>query len=321
MMSTQVHAEAERKKEEIRERAERQLAAELERQAATEEERERLRADLLRQEAERKEASQRKRQLAAKLKGMENKLLKGGQLLDKAATQEAELRKAKQELTRKQEAERLMANAMRDQESKKAEAEEKFGSIEEEVEKKTRKLEKLIRKVTEAEREVSDLSSEFQREREEMLDTIRQLARQIKLKDAILDGFAPSHKVKQLEERAEWEDESWRLRPLESTEWRRPHSSKGLRRPETEYARHRAQYDPDPRYKAENIVLLDLENIERTTQDYEGPDMRSHCEVILKTPLDAEDVYVEGAGPRVDVDVDEEPVKARPRTGRRRARR
>jgi len=33
-------------------------------------------------------------------------------LLDKAATQEAELRKAKQELTRKQEAERRMANEM-----------------------------------------------------------------------------------------------------------------------------------------------------------------------------------------------------------------
>ena len=49
-----------------------------------------------------------------------------------------------------------------------------------------------------------------------------------------------------------------------------------------------------------------MENIERTTQDYEGPDMRSHCEVILKTPLDAEDMYVEGAGPRVDVDVDED---------------
>ncbi len=78
MMSTQVHAEAERKKEEIRERAERALAAELERQAATEEERERLRADLVKQETERKAASQRKRALAAKLKGMENKLLKGG---------------------------------------------------------------------------------------------------------------------------------------------------------------------------------------------------------------------------------------------------
>jgi hypothetical protein len=76
----QVHAEAERKKEEIRERAERALAAELERQAATEEERERLRADLARQETERKNASQRKRALAAKLKGMENKLLKGGAL-------------------------------------------------------------------------------------------------------------------------------------------------------------------------------------------------------------------------------------------------
>ena len=71
------------------------------------------------------------------------------------------------------------------------------------MEKKTRKLEKLIRKVSEAEREVSDLSSEFQREREEMLDTIRQLARQIKLKDCILEGFAPARKVKALEERAE----------------------------------------------------------------------------------------------------------------------
>ena len=66
-------------------------------------------------------------------------------------------------------------------------------------------------------------------------------------------------------------------------------------------------------------MLLDLENVERTTQDYAGPDMRSHCQVILETSLDQEDVYVEGAGPRVDV-VDEEPV-VRPRTGRRRARR
>ena len=88
-MSTQVHAEAERKKEEIRERAERALAAELERQAATEEERERLRADLVKQETERKAASQRKRALAAKLKGMENKLLKGGAL---AASRRVETR-------------------------------------------------------------------------------------------------------------------------------------------------------------------------------------------------------------------------------------
>ena len=104
---------------------------------------------------------------------------------------------------------------------------------------------------------------------------------------------------------AEWDDDTWRLKPLENTLTKRPHSTKGLRRPETEYARHRAQYDPDTRYKAENIVLLDLENIERTTQDYAGPDMRSHCQVVLETPLDQEDVYVEGSGPLIEV-VDEE---------------
>ena len=133
------------------------------------------------------------------------------------------------------------------------------------------------------------------------------------------DESARTRRKTLISTQAEWDDDAWRLKPLENTLTKRPHSTKGLRRPETEYARHRAQYDPDPRYKAENIVVLDLENIDRTTQDYAGPDMRSHCQVVLETPLDQEDVYVEGSGPLIEV-VDEEPV-ARPRTGRRRARR
>ena len=79
-LATQVHAEAERKKEEIRERAERELAAERSARPRRRRSAERLRADLVKQETERKAASQRKRALAAKLKGMENKLLKGGAL-------------------------------------------------------------------------------------------------------------------------------------------------------------------------------------------------------------------------------------------------
>ena len=115
---------------------------------------------------------------------------------------------------------------------------------------------------------------------------------------------------------AEWDDDTWRLKPLENTLTKRPHSTKGLRRPETEYARHRAQYDPDTRYKAENIVLLDLENIERTTQDYAGRTCGATARSFWRRRSTRRMCMSEGSGPLIEV-VDEEPV-ARPRTGRRR---
>ncbi|EGB07026.1 hypothetical protein AURANDRAFT_59154 [Aureococcus anophagefferens] len=222
-----VHEEAEAEKSRIRERAERDLAEILERQAETEEEREKLRADLVRQELERKRASEKKRSLAAKLKGMEAKLLKGGQMLDKAATQEAELRKAERELVDKEEAERALAQELGKRDEVREDLSEKYSSIEEEVDKKTRKLEKLVRKVNEAEAEIADLQGEFQREREDlcedMLDTIRQLARQIKLKEMVLELFVPPDRCKALEDRTVWQDDkdAWSLEGRAATRARR----------------------------------------------------------------------------------------------------
>jgi len=299
-----VHEEAEAEKSRIRERAERDLAEILERQAETEEEREKLRADLVRQELERKRASEKKRSLAAKLKGMEAKLLKGGQMLDKAATQEAELRKAERELVDKEEAERALAQELGKRDEVREDLSEKYSSIEEEVDKKTRKLEKLVRKVNEADAEIADLQGEFQREREDMLDTIRQLARQIKLKEMVLELFVPPDRCKALEDRTVWQDDkdAWSLEGSgrDARAARRPTSAPGLRRPETEYARHRKQYDPNPRYKYDDIAVLELDAPERTTQDYEGPTMRSNIEVILETPIDMADVEVvpSGDGPQ-----------------------
>ena len=46
--------------------------------------------------------------------------------------------------------------------------------------------------------------------------------------------------------------------------------------------------------------MLELDAPERTTQDYEGPTMRSNIEVILETPIDMADVEVvpSGDGPQ-----------------------
>lgn len=62
-----------------------------------------------------------------------------------------------------------------------------------------------------------------------------------------------------------------------------------LRRPETEYARQRRQHDTSPRYRQENIVNLDLDLPERTTQEYEGPGMVSRVDMILGMPINEDD--------------------------------
>lgn len=301
-----IHSEAAAEKARIQEEADRQLARLLEEQAESDEARERLRAEIVRQETERKRASERKRALAQKLKGMEAKLLKGGQMLDQAAKQEAELRRAQQALREKESQERGLAQELAAQEAAREDWGEKYNSVDEEVDKKTRKLEKLIKKLNEAEAEFADLQREFQREREDMLDTIRQLARQIKFKEMVIELFVPPERVSSMESRTKWNDDndSWTLQELrlDTALERRPTSSPNLRRPESEYARHRKQYDPNPRYKDQNIALLELEQAERTTQDFSGADLRSHVEGLLQTPIDQEDPEVLPSGPSADSD-------------------
>ena len=63
-----------------------------------------------------------------------------------------------------------------------------FGSLQDEVEAKTKKLKKLWSKFQQSKTEIKDLTEEFQGEREGMLETIRDLTRQLKLKVSEREG-------------------------------------------------------------------------------------------------------------------------------------
>jgi len=84
--------------------------------------------------------------------------------------------------------------------------EEQYSSLQEEIEVKTKKLKKLWNKYQAANREVQDLQEEFQREREDMLDTIRQLTRQLKLKDLMINNFVAPEESKKIERRSKWNE-------------------------------------------------------------------------------------------------------------------
>jgi len=293
----EINRKAAQEKEMLMKQAQQDMKALIEQQSRTAQEREELQAAFSKEAEDRKKLEEQKSSLNAKLKQMEEKLIKGGEMISKASKQEAMLRKAEIELRNRAIQEAKLAHDLAEKEEMNLQLEEHFSSLQEEVEVKTKKLKKLWGKYQAATREAQDLQEEFQTERSDMLDTIRQLSRTLKLKDLIIQNFIPEETAKSIEKRAMWkEDEDvWSIPQLEfagnKVRSSRPISSTKLRRPETEYSRHRKQYDGNPRYKYDNIVQTELDMPERTTQEFEGPNMVSRVDNILAASIhdDADD--------------------------------
>lgn len=88
----------------------------------------------------------------------------------------------------------------------------------------------------------------------------------------------PPEEYRKYEKIAEWNEElnDWTIRnPTNYKDIKsgskRPQSAVGMKRPTSEYSRiAKGLGDLNPRYKFDNILQLDLDMPERTTEDYEG---------------------------------------------------
>jgi kinesin family protein 3/17 len=202
----------ERKAKEEREflmkQAQDDMKALIDQQAHTDKERAELQAALDREAEDKRQIEMQKISLSKKLQQMEEKLIKGGEIISNAAKQEALLRKAQAELQERQMQEAKLARELSEKEEMNLQLEEHFSSMQEEVEVKTKKLKKLWSKYQTAVREAQDLQEEFQRERSDMLDAIRELTQTVKLKDLIIANFIPEDIAKSIEKRASWNEEA-----------------------------------------------------------------------------------------------------------------
>eukprot|EP00201_Polytomella_parva_P015707 CAMPEP_0175058252 /NCGR_PEP_ID=MMETSP0052_2-20121109/11744_1 /TAXON_ID=51329 ORGANISM="Polytomella parva, Strain SAG 63-3" /NCGR_SAMPLE_ID=MMETSP0052_2 /ASSEMBLY_ACC=CAM_ASM_000194 /LENGTH=731 /DNA_ID=CAMNT_0016323611 /DNA_START=71 /DNA_END=2263 /DNA_ORIENTATION=+ len=227
-----------------------------------------------------------KEALAKRLKAMESKILKGderGGLAEVTKKKEAELKRREEELERRRAMEAKKANEIAALEEAQLAAEEKYSSKHEEADQKTKKLKKLWKKFQEVNVEVEDMYKEFQREKEDLLESVRMLQDQMQLKDMVIEAFIPPEEVQKVMKRAHWDEdrEVWVLERLSDVgrrdvavpgSSRRPVSASGQRRPTSDFAKMAsAMGDMNPRFKSENILNLELDLPERTTYDYEGP--------------------------------------------------
>ena len=84
---------------------------------------------------------------------------------------------------------------------------ERFSSLAEELDFQNNKLAKLLAKYEEASGVLTNIEDDFDRERNDMYDTIYELTNQLKLKNMIIEYMIPPEEYRKYEKIAEWNEQ------------------------------------------------------------------------------------------------------------------
>ncbi len=171
-----------------------------------EEERNKAEAALKKHEEELRRAQSEYNAMRQKLQALERKIIVGGEnLLEKAEEQERLLGESARELEETVRREEKLRAALKEKEAERVDIEEKYSDLREEAQGKARKLKKVWSMYQGAKGELADLQGEQQREMEGLLDSVRQLTRELRLQMLVIDQFVPAdHQVRGLEDAFDW---------------------------------------------------------------------------------------------------------------------
>jgi len=245
----------------------------------TEEEKAKLIKEAKKKAKELEKQKENQKLMEKKLKTMQEKLLIGGvTILDRTTQQEKELEVKRAELAEQRLKEREIEQKLEEVAEKEEDARENFNTLQQEVDIKTRKLKKIYSKLQNTKAEIDEIQEEHRNRMRELEQNLDQLMRESKLCSVFLDNFIQPSDVEKIEKRAylDKDKDIWRLKPLASgmdTMLKRPVSALGNKRPLSRFSREMAMEEPtNPRYRCDNILILELELPTRTTRDWEGPD-------------------------------------------------
>lgn len=290
-----VHVEDKEKMQELenkieKERAELKQRAEEERKAIEnqanlqQEEKKALIEEIRKREEDENKAKTKQQKLLNRLKKMEEKMVVGSQAIEVAKQQKKQLKKTQKQLEKEESAQKKLEDQLQLEEQNFLREQHKFNSIQEELDFKSKKLETIYKQYNEVSEVLNGAQEEFDRERNDMFDTIYELTNQLKLKNMIIENFIPKDEYKKYENVTVWNEDvnDWvinhpaKINSHKLKESKRPQSAVGMKRPTSEYSRiAKGLGDLNPRYKFDNILQLDLDMPERTTEDYEGmPSMK-----------------------------------------------
>ncbi|KAG7257445.1 hypothetical protein CRUP_006127 [Coryphaenoides rupestris] len=221
--------------------------------------------------------------LSAKVKAMESKLLVGGKnIVDHTNEQQRILEQKRHEIAEQKRREREMQQQVENRDEETLGLKETYSSLQQEVDIKTKKLKKLFAKLQAVKAEIQDVQEAHIKERQDLEQNQNELTRELKLKHLIIENFIAMEEKNKIVSRAffDEEDDRWKVKAITRLEddhqmMSRPVSAVGYRRPLSHHARVAMMMRPEVRYKAENILKLELDLPERTTREYEEPLIRA----------------------------------------------
>lgn len=178
------------------------------------EEKDRLLADLKRRSDEIDKEHAARNEISKRLNALQARLLVGGvNVLDKAAQQKALLERQMAELEEHAIHERELQRELESQDEQKLRATEKYNSLQEEAQAKEDKIIKATEMVANINDEMADLEVDWSREKESLLDNIRDLARNLRLQLLIIDECIPQREIELIENVSEYDEasQSWKI--------------------------------------------------------------------------------------------------------------
>ncbi|XP_065886082.1 kinesin-II 85 kDa subunit-like [Dysidea avara] len=189
----------------------------LEKKGLAEEERDRAAKELQQREDELKRTQEEQKTMEQRLNDLQSKVIVGGvNLLEKAEEQERLLEQSKVKLEQRRKKEEEMKLKLQHSEAEHAMLEEKYANLQEEATGKTKKLKEVWKQFQSAKDEIAELRAEFQAENEDLLDSIRQLSKEIQFKMLIINQYIPAEYQELIESQAVWHEDTaeWHIRGI-----------------------------------------------------------------------------------------------------------
>lgn len=225
-------------------------------------------AAALKHKQDRKEQQRKAEALEEEMKAIDEAELAARKLALKA-------KKAEEEAMRKELEKEKLDRELRKRQEAEQEVNEKYESIQEELKKKGIKLEKARSTYQSIKNEIEASTLEQQNFREQLMASVRELTQQLQLSDLVLQNFVPPSVVDKITNRARWDGDrnEWYLEEPDFKDLnvklpRPPSVFPHLTRPTSEFSRMKvAMGDTSPRFQIDNILDLELDLPDRTTQD------------------------------------------------------
>ncbi|UJR36499.1 hypothetical protein I4U23_029220 [Adineta vaga] len=270
------------------------------------------RESLLRELEDQKQAIERqqeeRREMQHKIQQMESKLITGGKdIVTHTSEQEEILRQKRRLIVEAERRHREVQQRLAQGEEERQTINEKYTSIKEEVEDKRTKRDKLSKQLKKLEAKKTEVTEHHRTAREELEAEQREIQKQAKLFQLIIENFIPMDERERLYKRIQFDDQhnKWTLKELSKETDQmaaRPMSNRHTLRPLT--SNSEAGSIPEiAHFRGENIMLLQLDHPTRTTRDYEGPVVAPVIQAAIENAMKGEE--------NIELDANNIPIEKR----------